>query len=72
MEWNGRGYNGGDSRFGKSSLSLFFCFFIEMILLLLVFWECGVGERVQFGRFHTRTPERERGREKVSCGVCVC
>jgi len=51
-----------------------FVFFIEMILLLLVFWECGVGEGVQFGRFHTRTPERERegGREKVSWGVCVC
>jgi len=45
-----------------------------MILLLLVFWECGVGEGVQFGRFHTRTPEREGegGREKVSWGVCVC
>jgi len=49
-----------------------FVFFIEMILLLLVFWECGVGEGVQFGRFHTRTPEREREGGRRSAAVCVC
>ena len=59
----------------ERALSLFLLlFFIEMILLLLVFWECGVGEGVQFGRFHTRTSERERGREgeRRSAGVWVC
>jgi len=74
-EWNGRGYNGDDSRFGKSSFSLFLLLFF-LLRRFFFFWSFGnvVWERGfnlgVFTHVHLREREREGGRR--SAGVCVC